>query len=108
MLGNFDGTFIDLLLEYWLCGLLGGLLYDLLRHKGIVRRPTYSRETGEIRLGTLANMVIGVGAAMLLDGKPQTAFAAAIAGPVVLENAVGLIVQRWIGRSTSQPKPVEE
>lgn len=85
---------LDQFAKYWLCGLLGGLFYDLLRYKGVLKMPRYDRKTGQLRLGTVANMVIGVGAAVLADGKPQMAFSAAIAGPVMLESAANLIAQR--------------
>jgi len=80
------------LLRYWLCGLLGGLIHELLVRRGILVLPRYDRGRRELSLGSLAAMFIGVAAAVLADGAPELALASAIAGPMVLENTVSILL----------------
>jgi len=80
--------------NYWLYGVLGGLIQDLLSG-GALALPSYDGKCGKIRMGMLGSAIIGIGAAVLVDGGFATAFSAAIAGPYVLENLVEKTVRRY-------------
>lgn len=83
--------FVTRLAEYWMCGVAGGLIHDLLAHKGL-KLWSYDRRSRVLRLGFIGSALLGVGAAVLADGSMVTAFAAAIAGPHVIEVLVARLM----------------
>jgi len=83
--------FATRLAEYWMCGVAGGLIHDLLAHKGL-KLWSYEKVTRCLRLGFIGSAILGVAAAILADGTYVTAFAAAIAGPHIIEAAVARLV----------------
>jgi hypothetical protein len=83
---------------YWLCGLAGGIVHDLMMNHGCLTLPHYNRERREMNLGTLGSAAIGIASAIFADNSPVVAFASSIVGATALREAV----LRYLGYSAKR------
>lgn len=86
-----DLVMFDRFVRYWFCGAFGGALYELATYGGF-RLPCRWKE-GQLRLGVLASMLLGIGAAIWADGNEVTAFTAALGGPLLIEALIAQSVR---------------
>lgn len=47
------------IVAYAILGLIGGLIREVISHKGIILLPKYDKKTGEVNLGSLSAAFIG-------------------------------------------------
>jgi len=79
---------------YWLCGLAGGVVHDLLFNRGCLLLPSYDRATRRLGLGTLASCALGIAAAILADNSPIVAFSGAILGGAIINRIINPLLGR--------------
>lgn len=80
-------------------GIIGALVKVILDQKGVLDLPR--RTKTHLHLGFLANLAIGMVAAILADGNFLTAILSGIAGGVIIDSAV------VASKRASQQKPPE-
>jgi len=81
------------ILAYALGGALGGLVRELVSHKGVIVLPRKDPETGAVSLGFISALIVGAVAGILAPWSIGVNFAFSILGGYVGEDFIENLIE---------------